>query len=217
MNQLKIPYISTSDFNTPDTLLHAMQQLERQQIAINPWPEFTSDTRADFFIAHNTQAILLKYQVEERYLIANESTNGNIHNDSCVEFFIAFNDDSSYYNLEFNCLGATKIGYGSERGGRELLPAAAIGKMSFASRIHSGLFRQEEGFSWEIVLVIPNDIFIHHDIRSFDLLKARGNFYKCGDGLPQPHFLTWNRITGGAPDFHRTDCFGALEFGPRTA
>lgn len=214
MNKLEIPYIKTSDFTTADELVLAVQQLQRMPISYIPWPEFKSDAKANFVIAHNTDAIILWYQIEERYLIANELNNGNIHNDSCVEFFIAFDDDKAYYNLEFNCLGATKIGYGKRRSGRELLPAEVIGKISFSSRINSKLGKKQEGFDWEIVLIIPKEIFIHHTISSFNLLKAKGNFYKCGDGLPEPHFLTWNMVTGTKPNFHKTDCFGALEFAP---
>jgi len=216
VNKLEIPYIKTSDFSTADELMLAVKQLQNLPISYSPWPEFKSDAKANFIIAHNTDAIILKYQIEERYLIANELNNGNIHNDSCVEFFIAFNNDKTYYNLEFNCLGSTKIGYGSRRSGRELLSAEVIGKMSFSSRINSKLGKKQEGFDWEIVLIIPKEIFIHHSIKSFNLLKARGNFYKCGDGLPEPHFLAWNRVTGNKPNFHRTDCFGALEFAPGT-
>lgn len=212
MNKLEIPYIKTSDFTTADELVLAVQQLQRMPISYIPWPEFKSDAKANFVIAHNTDAIILWYQIEERYLIANELNNGNIHNDSCVEFFIAFDNDKAYYNLEFNCLGATKVGYGNRRSGRELLSAEIIGKISFSSRINSKLGKKQEGFDWEIVLIIPKEIFVHHTISSFSLLKAKGNFYKCGDGLPEPHFLTWNMVTGTKPNFHKTDCFGALQF-----
>ncbi len=42
------------------------------------------------------------------------------------------------------------------------------------------------------------------------LLKA--NFYKCGDELQTPHFLSWNPIEIEKPDFHRPDFFGTLRF-----
>jgi hypothetical protein len=38
------------------------------------------------------------------------------------------------------------------------------------------------------------------------------NFYKCGDELPTPHFLSWNPIEWKEPSFHRPEQFGKLIF-----
>ncbi|MGH2565575.1 MAG: carbohydrate-binding family 9-like protein, partial [Ginsengibacter sp.] len=38
------------------------------------------------------------------------------------------------------------------------------------------------------------------------------NFYKCGDKLPKPHFLTWNTVETEDPDFHAPEYFGSMEF-----
>ena len=37
-------------------------------------------------------------------------------------------------------------------------------------------------------------------------MRAKANFYKCGDKLPVPHFLSWKPINVPAPDFH-LPCF----------
>jgi hypothetical protein len=42
--------------------------------------------------------------------------------------------------------------------------------------------------------------------------EIKANFYKCGDELQTPHFLSWNPIEIDQPDFHRPDFFGTLEF-----
>ena len=212
MKKLKIPYINIAHIRDPDKMFIEMETLQSLPISCNPWPEFSTETKAEFVIAHNGNSILLKYKITEKYLVANEVNNGNIHNDSCVEFFIAFGNEKNYYNLEFNCLGFTKIGYGAKRTNRELLPVKVIGKLGFSSRISSNLKTGNNGFDWEILLMIPKTIFIHHQISSFDQLKARGNFYKCGDGLPEPHFLCWNMIHTAQPDFHRLESFGNLDF-----
>ena len=212
MRRLEIPFLDTGEINEIDKLNQLMDDLKAEPINCNPWPLYQANVKAKFIMAHNSDTILLKYVIAEKYLTANEVTNGNIHNDSCVELFIAFDDDG-YYNLEFNCLGFTKIGYGNKRSNRKLLPTEVIKQLSFSSKINANsALNNNDGFDWEIMLVIPRKIFIVHKIISFNNLKAKGNFYKCGDGLPQPHFLTWNMIEAEQPDFHRKEFFGELEF-----
>jgi hypothetical protein len=43
-------------------------------------------------------------------------------------------------------------------------------------------------------------------------LRAKANFYKCGDGLTVPHFVTWAPISTEKPDYHRPEFFDWLEF-----
>lgn len=212
MRRLTIPFLKNNTYKADEINL-LMDSLEAAPIDRNPWPSYLANTEAKFIMAHNGESILLKYIIAEEYLMANEITNGNIHNDSCVEFFISF-DDFGYYNLEFNCLGFTKIGYGSDRNDRKLLPIEVVEKLSFSSKINAnGMVNGTNGFEWEITLIIPKEIFVEHKIASFHQLRAKGNFYKCGDGLPQPHFLTWNMIVSEEPDFHLKEFFGELAFG----
>lgn len=212
MRRLEIPFIDTNGLQEIEQISQLMGGLKTTPIDCNPWPVYQANADAKFSMAHNGQSILLKYIIAEKYLLANEKTNGNIHNDSCVELFIAF-DDSGYYNLEFNCLGFTKIAYGNGRNDRELLPTEVIKQLSFSSKINANsVINSNGGFNWEIMLVIPREVFINHEIISFHHLEAKGNFYKCGDGLPQPHFLTWNMIEAEHPDFHRKEFFGELAF-----
>ena len=37
-----------------------------------------------------------------------------------------------------------------------------------------------------------------------------GNFYKCGDETPHPHYLAWSALSSDHPDFHRRQDFGQL-------
>lgn len=212
VRRLEIPFLETEDVQQIDKLNRLMDGLQAADIDSSPWPAYQADVKAHFLMAHNGEAILLKYVIAEKYIAANEVTNGNIHNDSCVELFIAF-DDEGYYNLEFNCLGFTKIGYGYGRNDRRLLPIDVIKQLSFSSKINANsTINNNNGFDWEIMLVIPRTIFTEHQIISFHNLNAKGNFYKCGDGLPQPHFLTWSMIKSVEPDFHKKEFFGDLKF-----
>ena len=56
--------------------------------------------------------------------------------------------------------------------------------------------------SWEVALVIPYSAFFMHNITSLDGKAIRANFYKCGDKLQTPHFLSWNPIDLEKPNFH---------------
>ena len=41
---------------------------------------------------------------------------------------------------------------------------------------------------------------------------SKANFYKCGDNMPQKHYLSWHPIEIEKPNFHRPDHFGTLYF-----
>ncbi|MNL73189.1 hypothetical protein D3C87_1986170 [compost metagenome] len=47
---------------------------------------------------------------------------------------------------------------------------------------------------------------------SFANQKFKGNFYKCGDKLEQPHYLSWSPIHLPHPQFHAIDFFGNINF-----
>ena len=68
-------------------------------------------------------------------------------------------------------------------------------------------------FEWQITLAIPIEVFAYTNLGSFNEKQGRGNFFKCGDDLPEPHFFTWNTIQSQNPDFHLPEFFGELQFG----
>ena len=67
-------------------------------------------------------------------------------------------------------------------------------------------------FYWEMLIVIPTELFIRHSLQSLGGIVCRANFYKCGDGLSQPHYLSWNNIESGTPNFHLPQFFGEIFF-----
>ena len=50
------------------------------------------------------------------------------------------------------------------------------------------------------------------EIHSLDGRDMRANFYKCGDKLTTPHFLSWNKIDLPSPCFHCPPFFGQIHF-----
>ena len=81
---------------------------------------------------------------------------------------------------------------------------ASLGTAPFEER--------KEKTTWHLAIVLPATAFFKHHITSFDGMAATANFYKCGDLLAQPHFLSWNKIDIAKPDFHRPDFFGKITF-----
>jgi hypothetical protein len=63
-----------------------------------------------------------------------------------------------------------------------------------------------------MMIRIPLSCFQYSKITSLNGLKATANFYKCGDGTPEPHFVTWNPVGTENPDYHRPEFFGKVLF-----
>ena len=139
------------------------------------------------------------------------NTNDPVYKDSCVEFFIALADDDAYSNIEANRLGTCLVGYGSGRENRKLLATEAIAGIEPLAHLKVANHGQT-GKAWELTLRIPASVFTEHSLNDLGGIRARGNFYKCGDDLPEPHFLTWQPIVAPAPDFHRPEQFGQIAF-----
>lgn len=212
MNKLTVQSIELSATqNDPAFLFSFMDNLERHDIGFQPWEDYKTNNSAAFAIAHNENNMFLKYYVKEQYLSSSvRDLHGEVHKDNCVEFFIAL--EKEYYNIELNCLGSIKVGYGEGRHGRIMLSGDIVKKIKIHAALNLSLNSAPSNFRWEILLIIPKDVFCFSSINTFKGLKCRANFYKCGDDLPDPHFLTWNAIQVKKPDFHRPEYFGELFF-----
>jgi hypothetical protein len=148
--------------------------------------------------------------VEEKEIRAvNNKINAPVYEDTCVEFFIAF-DETGYYNFEFNCIGTCLVGFGKNKYNRIEIPELRIKKINFQANIKYAV--AVDLFKWELMIEIPSSVFINHTLSSFSSLSAKANFYKCGDLLMQPHFLAWSNIESAEPNFHLPDFFGDIHF-----
>jgi hypothetical protein len=181
------------------------------KLTFQPWPSQHNKPEVKFWISYGADAIFLKFSVKEKHFKAvYRQTNDPVYKDSCVEFFIAFDEDKTYYNFEFNAIGTTLVGYGSP-GNREYLPVTLINNIkSFASK--KTISNSSLPFEWELSLVVPFSLFYKHSISTLKGATCKANFYKCGDDLPEPHFLCWNNIVADTPNFHLPQFFGSLIF-----
>jgi hypothetical protein len=152
--------------------------------------------------------------VRENHVQACYTKDGdNVWEDSCVEFFIAFEDDISYYNIECNCIGTLLVSTGIDRN-RQPVPMNLLKKIKRWSNIGAEPVnkKKSEGIEWELALIAPKEIFCLHRLEHFSGLRAKGNFYKCGDNLEIPHFLSWSPIQSDTPNFHLPSFFGEFFF-----
>lgn len=187
--------------------------VEFQSIGTVNWPDYPYAPEAAFRIAHTGDSILLQYKVRERTSRARYGEDrGDVWTDSCVEFFCSPAGDGLYYNLETNCIGTLLLCCGVGRKGREYAPEEVERSVLRYASLGREPFEERSEGEWTLSLVVPAKVFFRHAVGCLDGIEMKANFYKCGDGLQEPHFLSWNPIPVPSPDFHRPEYFGFLRF-----
>ncbi len=178
------------------------------------WSDYDYRPDVTFSMGYTGKEILLKYYVSENYYKAEKTkTNEMVCEDSCVEFFVSPADDGIYYNLEFNGIGTCLMGSGTGReDSTRVDPGIVNGIRRMTSEGKKPTEEKKGEFSWTITLAIPLKVFFRHDIKELKGKKFRANFYKCGDKLSVPHYVTWNPVETKTPDYHRPEFFGLLKF-----
>ena len=186
----------------------------KNPVEVLNWKDFDYKPDVKFSIAYTGHEILLKYYVTEQCFKAEKTeTNQDVYEDSCVEFFISPSDDGIYYNLEFNGIGTCLMGSGTGRESRTRVDPEIISRIRRrTSAGEKSVSEKRGGFSWTITIAIPFNVLFHHSIKELKGKTLRANFYKCGDKLSVPHFVTWNPVGTEKPDFHRPEYFGFLKF-----
>ncbi len=214
MKRLKVDLIETTEQITLKNSSLLLENLaELQKLEYVNWKEYPYKPQVEFRIGHTEQMILLKFYVIEEAVRALETRiNGDVYKDSCVEFFLS-TDGVHYYNFEFSCIGTPHVGWGEGRHNRELLPSEAVKLIQVKSSLGSEPFDIRTGnFQWTLMVIIPAACLVHDPGLTFSGLSATANFYKCGDELPEPHFITWNPVGTPQPDYHQPGYFGKIDF-----
>jgi hypothetical protein len=203
-----------SAFPPMDELEKAMDNLQHHKIDTLNWKDQVYRPEVSFSIAYSSHEIFIKYFVKEIYFKAEKTEpNQNVYEDSCVEFFVSPVDDGLYYNMEFNAIGTCLLGSGTGRKDSKRTDPKIISKIRrLASSGNKPLKEREGEYAWTITIAIPFEVFFHHNIEELTGKTFRANFYKCGDKLKVPHYLTWNPVGTEKPDFHRPEYFGFLKF-----
>ncbi|MCX6335632.1 MAG: carbohydrate-binding family 9-like protein [Bacteroidia bacterium] len=203
-----------SEHPDPDSVSARLDGLKRNHIDQLNWESFSYKPEAAFSIGYTSREIMLKYYISEDYFKAEKTeSNQNVFEDSCVEFFLSPSDDGIYYNLEFNGIGTCLFGTGTSRENRIKADPQIIEKIRRISSAGKDPVAERKGkFTWTITVVIPVEVFFHHNLKTLKGRTFTANFYKCGDKLSVPHYLTWRPVRTSKPDFHRPEFFGTISF-----
>ncbi|MDR0883527.1 MAG: hypothetical protein LBN05_02830 [Oscillospiraceae bacterium] len=133
--------------------------------------------------------------------------------DSCLEFFIAPKEgDAHYINVEVNPKGAYLSAIGADREHRTFLKDLT----KLAPTVSAGpvmIGETDEQWGWKAKIILPLPLLralYGKDFTLYDGQKMRGNFYKCGDDTPRPHWGAWSPVTDNPPGFHNPACFGEI-------
>lgn len=190
------------------------EQKGRLMIDTINWKGYNYRPDVALSIAYSDHELYLKYYITENFFKA-EKTDSNqmVCEDSCVEFFVSPEDDGIYYNMEFNAIGTCLLGTGKCRADSKKASPGIISKIRRLSTAGAEPFKEKKGeFIWNITIAVPFEVFFHHRLTDLKGKIFRANFYKCGDKLTIPHYVTWNPIETKEPDYHRPEHFGLLKF-----
>jgi hypothetical protein len=178
------------------------------------WKGYTYRPDVALSMAYSDSEIFLKYYITENYFKAEKTeSNQMVCEDSCVEFFVSPEDDGIYYNMEFNAIGTCLLGSGRDRASSTRVRPEIISKIRRLSSEGNQPFPEKKGeYNWAITIAIPFEVFSQHKIKDLKGKIFRANFYKCGDKLTMPHYVTWNPVGTENPDYHQPEHFGLLKF-----
>ena len=178
------------------------------------WPAWPYKPEVQFRIAHADSLLFIHYRVSEQCVAALAADGGEVFKDACCEFFVMPDDEGIYYNFETNCIGSLLLEAGTGKGNlRRSAPADVYAKIKRWASLGTKPFTlRQEPTTWELTLIIPVNAFFRHRLSSLSGRTMRANFYKCGNGLCQRHYLSWKPIRTPKPNFHQPAYFGTLLF-----
>ena len=197
--------------------------VEYRKVECLNWPEaFPVHPQMEVAVAHTGGNLLLHYRVAENCIRAAAGQDGgHVWEDSCCEIFLQ-PEGQPYYNIECNCAGTLLIAKGTDRHDRQPAPADVLNAVSRWSSLTAKAAPQANGryvlplacgdFHWHMALVVPVTALFGSGMTDFSGKRLRGNVYKCGDCLSEPHFLSLFPIDTPQPDFHRPEFFQELAF-----
>jgi hypothetical protein len=177
------------------------------------WAAFPARVTAQFRIAWDGERILLRFDIRDTAVQALAITdNGPVWRDRCVEWFVSLGG-GHYYNIECSAAGTLLGQYGATRHDRSFIAPDRLAAIERTASLGNAPLPLTAGaVDWSLTLLIPVEFFAEERDRIVRGVTAHGNFYLCGDDLPERQYLSHYPVAGDRPDFHRPDCFGPIRF-----
>jgi hypothetical protein len=213
--------LGTPDLTNDTLWAHASQA----PVTHFSWKDSGHRPDARGHLLYDDDWLAVRFTVQDQYVRAvAEKFNDSVCSDSCVEFFVAPNDDpaqSAYFNFEVNCGGTmllfacpspaqrnagADVVHVSEEDGSTIQMAATLPKIVEPELTDPTL--------WAVEYHVPWALFEKY----FDVERPqpgqtwRGNFYKCGDRTSHPHWGSWSPVDTPSPSFHQPDFYQSLRF-----
>ena len=230
-NMITVKRISFPCVKPPIKLIENMMDsvsVQFHNIDNTNWPGYSYKPEVSFRIAYSKDEIYIQYRVKEKYIRAfyTKDEGSAPYEDSCVEFFIIPGEsDTIYYNLELNCIGVGTFAGGPNRKERTRFGTEVTSQIRRLSTLvkknsldkdgnilKEGFDTKEGDFEWSLTIALPIKLFSLNKIAPLSGRSVKANFYKCGDDLPEPHYLSWNKVGTERPNFHTPEYFGILCF-----
>lgn len=158
-------------------------------------------------LTYNETGFDVKFTVEESNPLCEKTENfGNIHEDSCVEFFAMFDPENSdkYINFEVNAIGTVKAAIRTCREDFQFLSQEDIESLNIKTEISEEFWT----VSYHISADLLEKLYPKFNVKKCNYIMA--NFYKCGNKTAVEHYLSLFEINCAKPDFHRPEYFGRI-------
>lgn len=199
------------------------KNVEYNSIDCANWASYNGEYEPSvrFRIGYTEKEIYLQYLVTENDIKAvyGEDAGSKPYTDSCVEFFAIPGEGGEYYNLEMNCIGKGTFAGGAQRTDRtrygddvlsQIRRESTLGSEAFGTKTFAD--NGEKPYTWKLTVALPVELYSLSEVKPLKGRSIKANFYKCGDDMPQKHYLSWHPIRIEKPNFHRPDHFGTLIF-----
>lgn len=187
-----------------------ISQFAAAEIETYPWDVAPHARTYAKIVAGRNALHVFMCSYEEEIRAEQTAQNGPIYTDSCLEFYCMPTLLADlYFNIEVNAKGVIFFSVGKQRQDRLLITDEGPEDLGMCALIHPEILG---GIGWCIRYDLPF-MLIQKYIPQFhpnDRLMMRGNFYKCGNGLSQPHWGMWSSVNTPKPDFHRPEYFGDM-------
>ncbi len=214
MKKIIVPQITPANESIAE-LEKVFATIKGERVDCCNWPTdypYIPDINVKLF--HNKETLFIKFSVTEKDIQAKVAEDqGRTWTDPCVEFFVSPRGNMDYYNFECTCTGKLLLAWHPANEPKEAAPAEVLRSIARHPSLGTECFPLRTGeHTWSVIEAIPATALFRSGIDNWKGKTMKANFYKCGDELPTPHFISWAPIEWKEPSFHRPEFFGELVF-----